>query len=415
MRTAISYTRFSDPKQHGGDSVGRQSRDFAAFCERHRLTPATESFHDAGRSRFKGAHRLKGALVRFEKLVKAGEVPRGTVHVVEAWDRLSRERPDRVIALISNILSAGVDIGVTRLDDIFTEEDLGTHKFTTLSVFVQLAHQESRQKSERVAASWKTRRLRARADRRPTGSLPPAWIALRDGKFHLIAARAAVVARIFALAASGYGSARIVRTLTEEESPRLGNGEFEPDVNARSSAGCGRSLHLLILRDRRVVGEFQPRTADDKPDGPPIPGYFPRRLPKSSSPSPARDGNAIQAPFEVAPIHQHFPRLARDADTKPYRLHNKGTTKRPNSFSSTPAGRRSANAMTLPFVPFETAFLSKLREVEASKFSLRRRAVAGKPTRRTDGSSVLSPKKSPAHRRASSRALRYARNRLAGA
>src|SRR5437016_3102212 len=114
-RTAVSYSRFSDPKQAQGDSETRQWADFVAFCKRHGLTPAKDHYSDRGRSGFKGHHRTKGDLGRFEQLVKEGVIPRGTVLVVEALDRLSRQRPDKALALISSLLEAGIDIGVTRL------------------------------------------------------------------------------------------------------------------------------------------------------------------------------------------------------------------------------------------------------------------------------------------------------------
>jgi hypothetical protein len=46
----------------------------------------------------------------------------------------------------------------------------------------------------------------------------------------------------------------------------------------RRSQFCGKwttPYIALILRDRRAVGEFQPRLADETPDGAPIPGYYP--------------------------------------------------------------------------------------------------------------------------------------------
>jgi len=43
-RTAVSYSRFSDPKQAAGDSAERQARLYKAFCEHHNLTPGKEVF-----------------------------------------------------------------------------------------------------------------------------------------------------------------------------------------------------------------------------------------------------------------------------------------------------------------------------------------------------------------------------------
>jgi DNA invertase Pin-like site-specific DNA recombinase len=156
---AISYVRFSDPKQRKGSSESRQDADFARFCERHNLRPAPEGQHfaDRGRSARSGAHRTKGDLGRLEALAASKAFPPGTVLVIEAWDRLSRMRPDKTIELLSSLLRSGLRIGVCRLDDLFTEADFGTHKFTTLSVFVQLAFpRESAEERPRGAGVRRT-------------------------------------------------------------------------------------------------------------------------------------------------------------------------------------------------------------------------------------------------------------------
>src|SRR5581483_3239481 len=104
----------------------------------------------------------KGRLGQLVAMAKDSRFEPGTVIVVEAWDRLGRLRPDKMTQLIAELVQCGLGIGVCRLDDIFTEDDFGTHKWTTLAVFVQLAFQESKQKADRVAASWERRRGKAR-------------------------------------------------------------------------------------------------------------------------------------------------------------------------------------------------------------------------------------------------------------
>ena len=41
---------------------------------------------------------------------------------------------------MAELLHTGVSIGVCHLEDIFCEDDFGTHKWTTLAVFIQLAY-----------------------------------------------------------------------------------------------------------------------------------------------------------------------------------------------------------------------------------------------------------------------------------
>src|SRR5262249_14178625 len=125
-RIGISYSRLSDPKQAAGDSEGRQDRLYRAFCERHDLTPLTEVFLDKGRSGYHDEHRKKGRLGVLIQYAREGRFEPGTVIVIEAWDRLGRLRPDRQTELVAELLRTGVDIGVCRLNDVFSLEDFAT-------------------------------------------------------------------------------------------------------------------------------------------------------------------------------------------------------------------------------------------------------------------------------------------------
>src|SRR5262245_44306651 len=276
-RTGVSYGRFSDPtRQKHGDSEDRQARDYRDFCQRHNLTPLTEVFMDRGRSGYKDEHRKKGRLGVLIAHAKDGVFERGSVIVVEAWDRLGRLRPDKQTDLVRELLETGVDIGVCKLNDIFTLDDFGTHKWVTLAVFIQIAYQESKQKSERVAASYKPRRQAIRegkplpprkADGRVSRLISdrlPAWLEPHGDGARPVPERVAVIHRIFALAARGQGRQRICAALVKDKVPAFStDGEW-------SRTYVGR-----LLSDRRVLGEYQPCRDDGTPDGPPIPGYYP--------------------------------------------------------------------------------------------------------------------------------------------
>jgi DNA invertase Pin-like site-specific DNA recombinase len=212
-RLAVSYSRFSSPKQLAGDSAERQADLFRSFCDRHKLKPHAEVYADKGKSGYSGKHLEKGRLGQLIAAAEEGRFAKGTVIVVEAWDRLGRLRPDQMTTLVSQLLKTGVSIGVCRLDDVFTLEDFGTHKWTTLAVFVQLAYQESKQKADRISAVWKRRRERAREEGEPMAQRLPAWLERVNGVVRVIPERAAAVRRIFQLAGAGYGNVRIIRQL----------------------------------------------------------------------------------------------------------------------------------------------------------------------------------------------------------
>src|ERR1044071_6756634 len=116
MRLAYSYIRFSSPEQKKGDSKRRQIDACEQFCKEHGLLlEKSRSFYDEGKSALKGKHRLEGALGKFLELVQAGRVPPGSVLIIEAFDRLSREEVLTSFTIFLQILQAGVDL-VTLID-----------------------------------------------------------------------------------------------------------------------------------------------------------------------------------------------------------------------------------------------------------------------------------------------------------
>jgi DNA invertase Pin-like site-specific DNA recombinase len=373
-RTAVSYSRFSDPKQAAGDSSDRQERLYRDFCQRHNLTPLPEVFADRGRSGYRDEHRTKGRLGQLVALAKDGRFEPGTVVVVEAWDRLGRLRPDRQTDLIAELLRTGVSIGVCRLNDIFCEDDFGTHKWTTLAVFIQLAYQESKQKAERVAASWDRRRERARGEGRLLTSRLPAWMEVKGGKPRLIPERAAAVRRIFQLAARGNGHARIVRALEREGVRAFGEAVVhEGRSRPQFSGKWTRPYVALILNDRRAVGEFQPRKGEDLPDGPPLANYLPAAVTEEEF-LLARAGQEVRlnkdrlgrrsGPRQGKYVNLFKGMLKHARDGEGFVLHNKGTGQKPELILVNATGNGGRGRYyTFPYAVFEEAVLGLLREV----------------------------------------------------
>src|SRR5262249_23576498 len=86
---------------------------FTAFCRTHHLEPLAESEHptDSGVSAFRGRNRQNGELGQFLMRVKTDPSLRGVVLVVEAQDRLSRQRPWEALSVIKEFIDAEVSIG----------------------------------------------------------------------------------------------------------------------------------------------------------------------------------------------------------------------------------------------------------------------------------------------------------------
>jgi hypothetical protein len=373
-RLAISYSRFSDLKQADGDSEDRQGRLFREFCVSHNLTPLAEVFADRGRSGYKDEHRKKGRLGQLVAMAKDGRFEPGTVIVVEAWDRLGRLRPDKMVELVAELVRCGLGIGVCRLNDVFVEADFGSHKWTVLSVFIQLAYSESQQKAERVAASWQQRVTDARQgkgainhqrDGRLRLSNLPAWLEASRGKVRVIPERAAAVNRVFQLAEAGHGCVRIVRALVREGVPPVGNsGRWLP------------AYVTALLVDRRVLGEIQPRRAGRQKDGEPLCGFYPpiisedlfSRAQAGRPPRRGWDSRGRALASRDRLYTNVFRDLLRDCHTGAVlTLHNRRTRERPEFVlvpASAPSGR--AGGYTLPYALFEESVLGRLREVNSA-------------------------------------------------
>jgi DNA invertase Pin-like site-specific DNA recombinase len=363
-RLAVSYSRFSNIRQSRGDSEARQAEEFRTFCVRHNLVPVGEVYADRGRSGYKDEHRKKGRLGQLVAAARDGRFEPGTVIVVEAWDRLGRLRPEKQTALVAELLYTGVDIGVCRLDDIFTEEDFGTHKWTTLSVFVQLAFQESKQKGDRVARSWAARRERARQSGAPVGCPLPAWVEKINGEIRLIPERAEAVRRVFQLAAEGLGHSRIVAAMKAEK------------VEAPGRSGKWNAPYVaLMLNDRRAVGEVQFRLTSGEQDGKPIAGYLPavvtekqyqlaRQAQEAKLGTDRKKRAIVPRQVRYVNVFKYLLTHARDGEGMALHNHGRDGSRRLVLMNTAAIGSRGRlRTYTFPYDVFESAILSLLREV----------------------------------------------------
>jgi DNA invertase Pin-like site-specific DNA recombinase len=423
QQVAYSYIRFSTPEQAQGDSLRRQTEAAAAWCERNnaRLNTTT-TLHDLGTSAFTGAHREnpdRNALASFLKLVEGGYVPRGSYLVVEALDRLTREDTLPALSLLLNLLQAGVRVVQLKPVEMVYDDKANPMHVMMMIMELSRGHSESAMKSERVAAAWVNKRARAREgaaqpprdkDGRVTRSLTdrlPAWVEDAGGELRLVPDRAAVVKRIFRLAAGGYGIGSIVKRLVADGVPPFGvcvdgpgGGRKGRRAKPGATFGSGRwdrTLVARLLKDRRALGIFQPRRVAvdpdgkrrSRPDGPPIADYYPAAV---SDAEWAAARNAMtgrrhkpgRLGHRVANLFGGLLRNARDGETyiAVTRQHKdrprkgrpaKGETAPPPELPGVTYNRVLVNsgnnkrreaAFSFPLDPFERGLLSRLAELD---------------------------------------------------
>jgi DNA invertase Pin-like site-specific DNA recombinase len=262
-----SYVRFSTPEQLEGDSLRRQTQSANEWCEHNGVHLDTSlSLRDLGVSAFKGKHRTddKHALAQFLKLAERGRIPAGSYLVIENLDRLSREDERTALRLWMDLLDRKINIVQLTPETVFRHEKSDMVDIMRAIIELSRGHSESAIKSKRLSACWEEKRDRARNGKGILKQSLPYWIQERDGAYHLIPERAQAIRYVFRLAAAGLGQAMMVKRLRAEKIPAFGK--------------CGdwtRPYLSLILRDRRAMGEYQPRTQNGKAEGEPIPNFFP--------------------------------------------------------------------------------------------------------------------------------------------
>src|SRR5262249_41958737 len=155
-----------------------------------------------------------------------------------------------------DLLDAGINIVQLTPETVFRHEKSDMFDIMRAVMELSRGHGESARKSERNGAAWREKLTAARENGELLTGRLPGWREVEEGKPVLIPHRAAVVKEIFRMAATGHGVAMIVKKLTRDKVPAWGRS----GVWSRAYVG-------LILKDRRAVGEHQPKGKGRKPDG----------------------------------------------------------------------------------------------------------------------------------------------------
>lgn len=256
MRKAYSYVRFSRPDQITGDSLRRQTERSRSYCQRNGLMlDESLTLHDLGVSAFRGKNADTGALSGFLRAIESGNVPQGSVLIVESLDRLSRQKLREARDLFESILERGINIVTLSPEREYTTDSLNDIVgIIEPLLYLSRANEESEIKSHRLKSVW-THKRKIATDEKMTAKCP-GWLKLsKDRKrFEVIPDRAKTVKRIFQMSADGYGATAIVKELN-------GKG-IKP-------FGCAKQWHRStiqkILAGRQVLGELQP--TKHHPDG----------------------------------------------------------------------------------------------------------------------------------------------------
>jgi DNA invertase Pin-like site-specific DNA recombinase len=251
-----SYLRCSTPEQLQGHSFIRQTEEAERYAaERGWELDQTLRLMDKGVSAFRGRNVLEGQLGEFIKHVETGEVPQGSILLVESLDRISRQEVGEAHYFFMGLLRSGVNV-VTLMDRkeyswATANTGNGMVELVVSLMILARGHEESATKSRRLTAVWENKRQRAQIDGEALTSRLPAWLRLDPDtrRIETIPERAAIVQRIFAETLSGKGQHQIAYSLNTEGVKPWGRGKF-----------WHRSYVVKILANEAVIGNFTPHT-----------------------------------------------------------------------------------------------------------------------------------------------------------
>ncbi|MDB6019887.1 MAG: hypothetical protein JWR19_4376, partial [Pedosphaera sp.] len=220
---AYSYTRFSTGKQSQGISKIRQQESplVLDFIKRHNLT-VVQHMVDAGVSGFKGKNFSNtAALGKFIEQIRQGNVDRGSVLIVENLDRFSRDNITDCIGRFSEIIKAGVNIGLVSMNIIIDLDQMNNNPmlWTYVSNEFMRARGESKRKSDLSKANIANKIERAKkGERIYFGGLAPTWIKGVDENGGWIVGERInkIIQRVFQMYLDGNSCSAIAKTLNNE-------------------------------------------------------------------------------------------------------------------------------------------------------------------------------------------------------
>lgn len=204
-----------------------------------------EIISDNGRSAYKGHNLSSGALGEFIRRCERGEVPENSLLLVEAIDRISRRSVDEQRELWRKLKDLRINIAVAKFGEkVFRWNDQFELGYDIqLTVMMDLAHQESKQKAERIKAAH------SRNFGVTKSKMCPAWMERievnGEYEYRIIEEKANIVRKLFQLKLDGMGADSIVK-YTRKHNIKMLSGRY-------FNVGSVRKY----LKNERVMGWYR--------------------------------------------------------------------------------------------------------------------------------------------------------------
>ena len=258
MPNAYPYIRFSSDRQKDGLSIQRQTEAIEAYLSEnpHLTVDKSLNLEDLGKSGYSGRHLQKGgALYLFLEKIKSGEIKKGSVLIIEHFNRLSRLKLNKAMDLFNEILRHGIDIAVLDEKQVFTAESISSIDYIKAVLKFDLAHEESKDKSKKGKDNWRFKKEALRNAENPqierlkfTKTLP-LWLEKTDQQIVINEEKSETIKLIFRLCIENNGYMRIARHLNTNKIKRLDG----------SDSSWTFDIIKRLLFNRALLGEYQPR------------------------------------------------------------------------------------------------------------------------------------------------------------
>ncbi len=211
-----SYIRFSSTQQAQGDSLKRQLEIAEAYAKKVGGVYQKKSFNDMGVSGWSGKKR--DGLELMLEMAESGTIEKGSHIVIEAIDRLSREKHSTVQKLLYRIIDTGVCLYISSDEMLLNEVTINDiESVLLLAVKITLAHSESEQKSKRIKSA-KLAKKKAGLDGKATRRAVPFWLTFNEEtQKYECNDKLFIAEKIIELRQKGLGETKIAQRLNELE------------------------------------------------------------------------------------------------------------------------------------------------------------------------------------------------------
>jgi DNA invertase Pin-like site-specific DNA recombinase len=276
-KKAFLYGRVSTTTQaESGQGLERQLKSALKFLSEYPEYEVdnTNIIQDKGVSAYSGDNIADSAgLGGFLTAVRQGLIPRESLLVIEAPDRLSRLGIRKGQRLFDEFADHGINVGLVRYGTIIRHDDDNDFKNSLIvSIGLYLGHLESQQKSERIRDTMGKRREKMRSGKLKSTTHRPSWLDPKeDGTGFEFNDFAEVVRLMFELRLKGLGGHKIAKWLAENG---YTDTEGEPIRFQRVSH---------YLRSKATIGYYQPHEVTkvkgkrvNEPSGEPITDFYPQ-------------------------------------------------------------------------------------------------------------------------------------------